>query len=58
MKGIVCGLQYQAKAISNDSDTYQEEMNSFRDNLTCNNYPESITLTPRNLDQMTETKYQ
>ena len=25
-KGIVCCLQYQAKAISNNMDAYQEEM--------------------------------
>ena len=29
-------------------------MNSLKDNLHCNNNPQSIALAPRNLDQMTE----
>ena len=49
-KGIVRYLHQQAKTISSDTDAYQEEMISLRHNLHCNNYPERITSTPRNLD--------
>ena len=49
-KGIVRCLQHRSKAISSDTDTYQEEMISLRHNFHRNNYPEHITLTPRNLD--------
>ena len=48
-KWIVHCLQHQAKTISSDTDAYQEEMISLRHNLHCNNYPEHITLAPRNL---------
>ena len=47
-KGIVRCL-HCAKAISSDSDVYQEEMKSLIDNHH-HNYPESITLVPRNPD--------
>ena len=53
-KGIVHCLQHQAKTISSDTDAYQEEMISLRHNLHCNNYPECITLAPRNLDRRIE----
>ena len=53
-KGIVCCLQQRAKAISRDSNAYQEERKSLGDALHHNNYPESITSTPRNLNQTTE----
>ena len=49
-KEIICCLQHHAKAISSNTDAYQEEMISLRHNLHCNNYPESITSAPRNLD--------
>ena len=49
-KGIVCCLQHRAKTISSDTDAYQEEMISLRHKLHHNNYPESITSAPRNLD--------
>ena len=49
-KGIVRCLQHRAKTISSDTDAYQEEMISLRHNLHLNNYPESITSAPRNLD--------
>ena len=53
-KGIVRYLQHRAKTISSDTDAYQEEMISLRHNLNCNNYPEHITSTPRNLDRRME----
>ena len=53
-KGIVCCLQHQAKTISSDTDAYQEEMISLRHNLHHNNYPEHITMAPRNLDRRIE----
>ena len=49
-KGIVYCLQHRAKTISSDTDAYQEEMISLRNNLHRNNYPERITSAPRNLD--------
>ena len=48
-KGILCYLQHRAKTISSDTDAYQEEI-SLRHNLHRNNYPESISSAPRNLD--------
>ena len=48
-KGIVHCLQYRAKAISSDTDAYQEEMISLKHNLHCNIYPQSLTSAPRNL---------
>ena len=53
-RGIVRCLQHRAKAISSDTDTYQEEMISLRHNLHRNNYPECITSAPRNLDRRIE----
>ena len=53
-KGIVRCLQHRAKTISSDTDAYQEEMISLRHNLHRNNYPESITSAPRNLDRRME----
>ena len=53
-KGIVRCIQHQAKTISSDTDAYQEEMISLRHNLHRNNYPESITSAPRNLDRRIE----
>ena len=53
-KGIVHCLQHQARAMSNDSDAYQEEIKILRDNLYHNNSLENLALAPRNLDQMTE----
>ena len=53
-KGIVRCLQLRVKAITGDSDSYQEEIKSLRDNLHYNIYPESITSAPRNLDRTTE----
>ena len=53
-KGIVRCLQHRAKTISSDTDAYQEEMISLRHNLHHNNYPESITSAPRNLDRRME----
>ena len=50
-KEIVHCLQHRAKAISSDIDPYQEEIISLRHNLYRNNYPECITLAPRNLDR-------
>ena len=52
-KGIIHYQPHGAKVTSRDSNVYQEEK-SLRDKLHCNNYPESITLAPRNLDWMTE----
>ena len=52
-KGIVRCLQHRAKVISSD-DVYQEEMDSLRETLHRNNYPESITSATRNLDRKTE----
>ena len=49
-KGIVRCWQHRAKTMSSDTDAYQEEMISLRHNLRRNNYPESITSAPRNLD--------
>ena len=51
MLRIVRCLQHRAKTISSDTDAYQEEMMSLRHNLHRNNYPECITLAPRNLDR-------
>ena len=53
-KGIVRCLQHRAKTISSDTDAYQEEMIILRHNLHRNNYPESITSAPRNLDRRME----
>ena len=53
-KGIVRCLQHRAKTISIDTDAYQEEIIILRHNLHCNNYPERITLAPRNLDRRIE----
>ena len=53
-KGIVRCLQHQAKTINSNTDAFQEEMISLRHNLHCNNYPECITLAPRNLDRRIE----
>ena len=53
-KRIVRCLQHRAKTISSDADVYQEEMISLRHNLHRNNYPESITSAPRNLDKSIE----
>ena len=53
-KRIVRCLQLRAKAISSDCDVYQEGIKSLKDNFHRNNYPESITSVPRNLDQTTE----
>ena len=53
-KGIVRCLQHRAKTISSNTDAYQEEMISLRHNLHRNNYPESITSAPRNLDRRVE----
>ena len=50
-------LHQTVPAINSDSDAYQEEMNSLRENLHYNNYPESITLAPRNLDWMTNNTW-
>ena len=50
-KGIVRCLQHRSKTISSDTDAYQEEMIILRHNLHRNNYTESITLAPRNLDR-------
>ena len=52
-KGIVRCLQHRAKTISSDTDAYQEKI-SLRHNLHRNNYPERITLAPRNLDRKIE----
>ena len=57
-KGIVRCLQHRAKAISSDGDAYQEETKRLKDNRHLNNYPESITSTPRNLDRTTENNSQ
>ena len=53
-KGITRCLQHRANTISSDTDAYQEEMISLRHNLHRNNYPESITSAPRNLDRRVE----
>ena len=52
-KGIVHCLQHQANTISSDTDAYQKEI-SLRHNIHHNNYPECITLAPRNLDRRIE----
>ena len=52
-KGIVCCLQHRAKAISSD-EVYQKEMDSLKETLYQNNYPESITSATINLDHKTE----
>ena len=53
-KGIVRCSQHRAKAISSDTDAYQEEMISLRYNLHLNNHPERMTSAPRNLDSRIE----
>ena len=53
-KGIVHCLQHRAKTISSDTDAYKEEMISLKHDLHRNNYPESITSAPRNLDKRME----
>ena len=57
-KGIVHCLQHWAKTISSDTDAYPEEVISLRHNLHRNNYPEHITLAPRNLDRRMEDNNQ
>ena len=57
-KRIVCCLQHRAKTISSNTDAYQEEMISLRHNLHHNNYPECITLVPRNRDRRIEDNTQ
>ena len=57
-KGIVRCLQHRTKTIRSDTDAYQEEMISLRHNLHRNNYPEHITLAPRNLDWRIEDNTQ
>ena len=52
-KGIVRCLQHRAKAISCD-EVYQKEMDSLKETLCRNNYPESITSATINLDLKTE----
>ena len=47
-------LQHRAKAISSDTDAYQEDMSSLRHNLHRNNNQEWITSAPRNLDRRIE----
>ena len=42
------------KAIRSDMDAYQEEMISLKHNIHRNNYPESLTLVPRNLERTIE----
>ena len=54
-KGIVCCQQHWAKAVSSDSNAYQEEMKSLWDNLNRNNNSESLTSASRNLDWTTES---
>ena len=53
-KGIIRCLHHRAKAISSDTDTYQEEMISLRHNLYRNKYSECIRSTLRNLDRRIE----
>ena len=53
-KGIVSCVQHRAKTISSDTDAFQEERICLRHNLHRNNYPERITLTPRNLNRRIE----
>ena len=53
-KWILRCLQHRANTISSDTDAYQEEMISLRHNIHRNNYPESITSAPRNLDRRIE----
>ena len=52
-KGIVLYLKHRARADSSDSNPYQEEMKSLRDNIHRNKYPESITSAQRNLNRTT-----
>ena len=49
--GVACS---DSVSISSDTDAYKEEMISLRHNLHRNNYPESITSAPRNLDRRVE----
>ena len=49
--GIIQCFKHQAKAISSDSEVYQEEIKSLRGKLHCSNYPETIISAPRNLDR-------
>ena len=53
-EGMIRSLQHRAKAISSDTDAYQEEMISLRRNLHRNTYPECITSAPRNLNRRIE----
>ena len=53
-KGIVRCLQHRAETISSHTDAYQEGTISLKHNLHRNNYPESITSSPRNLDRRME----
>ena len=57
-KGIFCCLQHRTKAISSDTDAYQEEMISLRHNLHRINCSERITSAPRNLDRRIEDNTQ
>ena len=57
-KGIIHCLQHRAKAISSNIEAYKEGMISLRHNLHHNNYLESITLVPRNLDRRIENNTQ
>ena len=52
--GIIHCLQRWAKAISSNTNAYQEEMISLRHNFHCNNNTECITSAPRNLDRRIE----
>ena len=57
-KGIIHCLQDRVKAICSDSNAYQDEMKSLRDNLLHNNYPASIISAQRNLDWTGENNTQ
>ena len=52
--GIIWCLQHREKAISSDSDVYQEEIKSSSENFHRNKYPEGITSATRNFDRTTE----
>ena len=39
--------RYRAKTISNDTDAYQEEIDSFRDRLYRNNYPKEHKISAK-----------
>ena len=53
-KGSFVAYNIEQKRLVSDIDAYQEEIISLKHNLHCNNFPDSVTSAPRNLDWMIE----